>query len=52
MNVTTILLVEDDYLDVIDIRRSLDKMHILYNLHIANNGEEAIEVEQRFHGRI
>jgi CheY-like chemotaxis protein len=44
MNVTTILLVEDDYLDVIDIRRSLDKMNVLYNLHIAKNGEEAIEM--------
>lgn len=38
-----ILIAEDDQLDVIDIRRSLDKMHILYNLHVAKNGEEALE---------
>ena len=44
MNFTNILLVEDDYLDVIDIRRSLDKLNVLYNLQIAKNGEEAIEL--------
>lgn len=44
MNFTNILLVEDDYLDVIDIRRSLDKLKVLYNLQIAKNGEEAIEM--------
>lgn len=44
MTVTNILLVEDDYLDVIDIRRSLDKMNVLYNLHIAKNGEEAVDI--------
>jgi CheY-like chemotaxis protein len=37
-----ILLVEDDQLDAIDIRRSLDKMKIFYQLHIARNGEEAL----------
>lgn len=37
-----ILLVEDDQLDVIDIRRSLDKMKIFYQLHVAKNGEEAL----------
>jgi CheY-like chemotaxis protein len=37
-----ILLVEDDQLDAIDIRRSLDKMKIFYQLHIAKNGEEAM----------
>lgn len=39
-----ILLIEDDYLDAIDIQRTLDKMSILYQLHIARNGEEAIEM--------
>lgn len=39
-----ILLVEDDQLDAIDIRRSLDKMKIFYQLHIAKNGEEALEL--------
>ena len=37
-----ILLVEDDQLDVMDIRRTLDKMKILYHLHLAKNGEEAV----------
>ena len=44
MNLTNILLLEDDYLDVIDIRRSLDKMKVLYKLHVAKNGEEAIDI--------
>lgn len=38
-----ILLVEDDLLDAIDIRRTLDKMNIIYHLDIARNGEEALE---------
>jgi CheY-like chemotaxis protein len=38
-----ILLVEDDQLDVIDIKRSLDKLSIQYQLHTARNGEEAID---------
>lgn len=37
-----ILLVEDDQLDIIDIRRTLDKMKMLYQLHTARNGEEAL----------
>ncbi len=39
-----ILLVEDDQLDVIDMRRSLDKMKLFYQLHTARNGEEALEM--------
>lgn len=39
-----ILLVEDDQLDAIDIRRSLDKLKILYQLHQAKNGEDALEM--------
>lgn len=42
MNMINILLVEDDQLDVIDIRRSLDKLNITYSLNIASNGEEAL----------
>ena len=38
-----ILLVEDDQLDIIDVRRSLDKLNILYRLSTARNGEEAIK---------
>lgn len=40
--ITSILLVEDDQLDVIDIRRSLDKLNIMYRLTVARNGEEGI----------
>ena len=44
MKVVNVLLVEDDNLDVIDIKRSLDKMNILYSLHVAKNGEDAISM--------
>jgi CheY-like chemotaxis protein len=40
--VISILLVEDDELDIIDIRRTLDKMKIVYHMQQARNGEEAI----------
>ena len=42
MRVIEILLVEDDELDRIDIRRTFDKQKILYRLHEARNGEEAL----------
>jgi CheY-like chemotaxis protein len=42
--VVNILLVEDDNLDVIDIKRTLDKMHILNNLIVAKNGEDALQI--------
>ena len=44
MKVINILLVEDDQLDVLDIQRNLQKLNILYKLHLAKNGEEAIEL--------
>jgi CheY-like chemotaxis protein len=40
--IPSILLVEDDQLDVMDIRRSLDKLNIMYRLTVARNGEEGI----------
>lgn len=43
VNVINILLVEDDTLDVMDARRTLDRMDILYRMHVAKNGEEALE---------
>lgn len=43
MNVINILLVEDDTLDVMDARRTLDRMDILYKMEVAKNGEEALE---------
>lgn len=42
--IANILLVEDDQLDVMDIKRTLDKTNILYQLHVATNGEEAINM--------
>jgi len=42
--IVNILLVEDDHLDIIDMKRTLDKMHILNNLMVAKNGEDAIQI--------
>ncbi|GAA4337511.1 response regulator [Flaviaesturariibacter amylovorans] len=42
--VINILMVEDDPLDVMDIRRTLDKMKIVYHLHHARNGEEGLRL--------
>lgn len=43
MKVIHILLVEDDHLDTIDIKRNLDKLNLVYDLRTAKNGEEALE---------
>ena len=43
VNVINILLVEDDTVDVMDARRTLGRMDILYKMHVAKNGEEALE---------
>jgi CheY-like chemotaxis protein len=42
--VVNILLVEDDQLDVMNIKRAFDKLNILYRLIVAKNGEEALDV--------
>lgn len=42
--VVNILLVEDDNLDIIDVKRTLDKMKIVNNMVVAKNGEEALEL--------
>src|SRR5687768_10996168 len=42
VKVINILLVEDDTLDVMDAKRTLDRMNILYKMHVAKNGEEAL----------
>lgn len=42
VKVINILLVEDDTLDVMDARRTLDRMNILYKMQVAKNGEEAL----------
>lgn len=41
--VINILLVEDDQLDEMDIKRSLDKLDIFYKMIVAKNGEEALD---------
>lgn len=44
MNVINILLVEDDELDTMHIKRAFEKLKIIYKLNVAKNGEEAIEL--------
>lgn len=39
-----ILLIEDDKLDQMDVRRALQKRDVLHRLTIATNGEEAIRL--------
>ena len=47
MSVKRLLLVEDDTLDVMDAKRTLDKMGILHIMNVAKNGEEAIQYLER-----
>ena len=47
--VSTILLVEDDQLDAMDIKRSLDKLNVFYKLVVAKNGEEALSILKGTH---
>jgi len=42
MKKNTILLVEDDELDVISFERTLKKLDIDYDLYVAHNGKEAL----------
>jgi CheY-like chemotaxis protein len=44
MRKKVILLVEDDELDVISVRRSLKKLEMPYELHTAFNGIEALDM--------
>ena len=43
MKIINILLVDDDHVDALDIKRNLDKTMLLYHLQVARNGEEAIK---------
>jgi len=38
----TILLVEDDYLDVTSVKRALAKLKVDYKIHVAHNGADAL----------
>jgi CheY-like chemotaxis protein len=42
--VINILLVEDDQLDQMEVKRTLEKKNILHLLKIARNGEEALDM--------
>lgn len=44
MKSNVILLIEDDYLDVVSIERALKKLNVVYTLHIAHNGEDALSL--------
>ncbi|HEU4860777.1 MAG TPA: response regulator [Chitinophagaceae bacterium] len=44
MKKNTILLVEDDELDVISFERTLKRLNIHYDLFIAQNGKEALSM--------
>ena len=44
MKKITILLVEDDELDVISFERTLKKLQIEYDLYVAHNGKEALSL--------
>ncbi|PRY13131.1 response regulator receiver domain-containing protein [Pontibacter ummariensis] len=39
-----ILLVEDDYLDIMNVERELGKISVEYPLHVARNGREALDM--------
>ena len=41
-----ILLIEDDTLDQMEVKRTLERKNILHNLRIARNGEDALTVLQ------
>ena len=42
--VVNILLVEDDVLDQMEVKRTLERKNILYRIKIAKNGEEALQL--------
>jgi CheY-like chemotaxis protein len=41
--VITILMIEDDTLDVMDTQRTLNKMGVLYKMEVCKNGEVALD---------
>ncbi|MHA6249127.1 response regulator [Pontibacter sp. CAU 1760] len=42
--VVNILLVEDDYLDIMNVERELSKINLNHPLHVARNGREALNI--------
>src|SRR6476646_3643956 len=47
MTTKTILLVEDDELDVISVQRTLKKFYTSYSVYVAHNGKEALALLKR-----
>ncbi len=47
-----VLLVEDDALDQVDVKRALARKGILYRMKIARNGEEALRLQREDGGDI
>lgn len=47
MTPKTILLIEDDELDVISVQRTLKKFYTTYDLQVAHNGKEALTMLTR-----
>jgi CheY-like chemotaxis protein len=43
----TILLIEDDYLDVESVKRALKKLKVPHDLHISHNGVDALDLLTR-----
>ena len=43
-NEATILLVEDDYLDIMNVERELKKLNVNLPLFVARNGREALNM--------
>ena len=37
-----VLLVEDDYLDAMNVQRAFNKLNLQHNIHIARNGKDAL----------
>ncbi|WP_242927703.1 response regulator [Pontibacter vulgaris] len=42
--IVNILLVEDDYLDIMNVERELKKISITHPIHVARNGREALSM--------
>ncbi len=42
--IVNILLVEDDYLDIMNVERELKKISINHPIHVARNGREALSM--------
>ena len=40
----TILLVEDDYLDITSVKRALNKLNVDHTMYIAHNGADALAI--------